>query len=100
MRLLTPIIEFTVDGPPREVVLYTLTSGARRGDPRSWVLEGSDDGRTWVMLDERQDEHFRWRRQTRPFLLDTAAAHARYRLRITASTRRRVTLAQWELLAR
>ncbi|HKN56063.1 MAG TPA: glycoside hydrolase family 92 protein, partial [Amycolatopsis sp.] len=100
VRLSASTIEFTVDGPPREVVLYTLTSGARRGDPRSWVLEGSDDGRTWVMLDERQDEHFRWRRQTRPFLLDTAAAHARYRLRITASTRRRVTLAQWELLAR
>jgi hypothetical protein len=96
----TPTLEFTVDGQPPELTMYTLTSGTRAGDPRSWVLEGSDDGRAWTTLDERRGETFRWRRQTRPFALGTPAAHARYRLRITESTRRRVTLAQWELLAR
>ena len=94
------LVEFTVDGDPREVTMYTLTSGARRGDPASWLLEGSDDAQQWVTLDERRDELFRWRRQTRPFVLATPASHAHYRLRITATTARRATLAQWELLAR
>jgi hypothetical protein len=80
--------------------MYTLTSGARRGDASAWVLEGSDDGVDWTTLDEREGELFRWRCQTRPFVLATPAAHARYRLRITATRGRRATLAQWELHAR
>jgi predicted alpha-1,2-mannosidase len=95
-----PVIDFAVEGEPREVVMYTLTSGSRRGDPRSWVFEGSGDGETWVTLDERIGETFRWRRQTRPFALAEPARCARYRLRVTSSTARRVTLAQGELLAR
>ncbi|KZB85956.1 GH92 family glycosyl hydrolase [Amycolatopsis regifaucium] len=95
-----PVLEFPVDDAHRDVVMYTLTSGSRRGDPRSWVLEGSDDGEHWVSLDQREGETFRWRRQTRPFALSKSAKHARYRLRITSSTTRRVTLAQGELLAR
>ncbi|OXM45688.1 alpha-1 2-mannosidase [Amycolatopsis thailandensis] len=95
-----PVIDFPVEDTSREVVMYTLTSGSRRGDPRSWVLEGSDDGERWTLLDQREGEAFRWRRQTRPFALAEPARHARYRLRITSSTARRVTLAQGELLAR
>ncbi|SFW82688.1 GH92 family glycosyl hydrolase [Amycolatopsis australiensis] len=99
-RTTTPAIEFTVTGPPRPVVLYTLTSGTRRGDPSAWVLEGSDDGTRWTTLDERHGELFRWRRQTRPFALAHPAAHPHYRLRITATRGGRATVAQWELLAR
>ncbi|MFJ8916155.1 GH92 family glycosyl hydrolase [Amycolatopsis sp. NPDC102389] len=95
-----PVIEFPVEDRSREVVMYTLTSGSRRGDPRSWVLEGSDDGERWTLLDQREGEKFRWRRQTRPFALAGPARYARYRLRVTSSTARRVTLAQGELLAR
>ncbi|MEU3627496.1 alpha-1 2-mannosidase [Amycolatopsis coloradensis] len=95
-----PVVDFPVEDTSREVVMYTLTSGSRRGDPRSWVLEGSDDGERWVLLDQREGETFRWRRQTRPFALAEPSRHARYRLRITSSTARRVTLAQGELLAR
>ncbi|WP_410581155.1 GH92 family glycosyl hydrolase [Amycolatopsis sp. lyj-108] len=95
-----PVIEFPVEDASRDVVMYTLTSGSRRGDPRSWVLEGSDDGEHWTLLDQREGETFRWRRQTRPFALAAPARHARYRLRVTSSTARRVTLAQGELLAR
>ncbi|WET76406.1 GH92 family glycosyl hydrolase [Amycolatopsis sp. QT-25] len=95
-----PVIEFPVEDASRDVVLYTLTSGTRRGDPRSWMLEGSDDGEHWTLLDQRAGETFRWRRQTRPFALAEPARHARYRLRVTSSTARRVTLAQGELLAR
>ncbi|WP_236792921.1 GH92 family glycosyl hydrolase [Amycolatopsis sp. GM8] len=94
----TPAIEYTVDGPPRPVEIYTLTSGTG-GAPTSWILEGSDDGQRWSELDRRTDETFPWPRQTRPFALARPAAHARYRLRFTASTKRKLSLAQWELLA-
>ncbi|WP_027927570.1 GH92 family glycosyl hydrolase [Amycolatopsis benzoatilytica] len=99
-RTRCPAVTFTVTGEPREVVLYTLTSGSRGGDPRDWVLEGSDDGQHWRTLDERAGEVFRWRRQLRPFALAAPAACRHYRLRVRASSGRRVALAQWELLAR
>jgi predicted alpha-1,2-mannosidase len=86
-------------GAPRTVRLYTLTSAALPGDPVSWVLEGSTEGTAWTVLDERRDEEFRWRRQTRPFRIAEPGAYRHHRLRITAATRRRVRLAQWELLA-
>jgi hypothetical protein len=98
-RSRTPTIQYTVDGPARAMELYTLTSGTR-GTPTAWTLEGSPDARTWTLLDEREAQSFRWRRQTRPFALDRPATYPHYRLRITATTGRRLSLAQWELLAR
>ena len=95
----TPTIEYTVDGPPRPVELYTLTSGTR-GTPTAWTLEGSADARTWTVLDERDTQNFRWPRQTRPFALHEPAAYPHYRLRITRASGLRLSLAQWELLAR
>lgn len=94
----TASVEFTVDGSPRAVELYTLTSGTH-GSPTAWVLEGSADGHAWQVLDERSGEAFRWPRQTRPFALAEPAAFPRYRLRVTGSSGRRLSLAQWELLA-
>jgi predicted alpha-1,2-mannosidase len=98
-RSRTPTIEYTVDGPPRPVEIYTLTSGTR-GAPAAWTLEGSADGQTWDVLDQRDGEVFAWRRQTRPFALAGPAAYPRYRLRIRDTTGRRLSLAQWELLGR
>jgi hypothetical protein len=89
---------------PREgatVRYYTLTSGTRRDDPRSWTLRGSDDGANWTVLDERTHETFRWRRQTRPFAVANPGTYTHYRLDITENTGApTVTLAQVELLAR
>jgi predicted alpha-1,2-mannosidase len=99
-RSSAPAVTFTALGDPRPVELYTLTSGGRAGDPESWVLEGSADGTRWTVLDERLGQRFRWRRQTRPFGLAEPARYPHYRLRITGGTARRISLAQWELLAR
>lgn len=95
----TPIIGYTVDGPVRPVEIYTLTSGTR-GAPTAWALEGSTDGQRWELLDRREGETFRWERQTRPFALARPAAYPHYRLRVASSTGRKLSLAQWELLAR
>lgn len=80
------------------VRMYTLTSGSRPGSPSGWVLEGSADGREWTVLDERRDEVFRWRRQTRAFRVAEPRHYRHHRLRITDTTWPRLRLAQWELL--
>ena len=65
---------------------YTLTSGTAGDDPRSWTLRGSDDGATLDVLDERDGETFRWRRQTRPFRVANPGAYSTYRLDITENS--------------
>jgi hypothetical protein len=68
----------------RPVTFYTLTSGtADGGDPSAWVVKGSNDGLRWDVLDERSDETFRWRSQTRPFKLSRPGSYASYRIEVT-----------------
>jgi predicted alpha-1,2-mannosidase len=93
-------IRYALRGSRATVRRYTLTSGSRPGDPKSWELEGSNDGQTWVTLDKRADEEFRWRRQTRAFTVASPGEYAQYRLKITANTgERTTTIAEIELLA-
>jgi len=73
------------------VSLYTVTAGPELTD---WVLEGSNDGEYWSVLDARSGETFRWERQTRPFQL-AGGACAHYRLRVAGAA----TLYQLELFA-
>ena len=69
-----PWLQYRFTGS-RPVTFYTLTSGtAAGGDPSAWVVKGSNDGSRWDVLDERSDETFRWRSQTRPFKLARPAA--------------------------
>ncbi|GAB2951119.1 GH92 family glycosyl hydrolase [Nonomuraea fastidiosa] len=83
-------------GERRRAAFYTLTSGAEEaGDPAGWVLEGSNDGTRWKVLDERSGERFAWRLQTRPFKIPKPGAYAQYRIRFTGGG----SLAEIELLA-
>jgi predicted alpha-1,2-mannosidase len=85
-----------------DVDLYTLTSGgdAPDRDPQDWSLEGSLDGRSWQLLDQRTGEHFRWRRQTRVFSSHDHTPYTRYRLRIARNHGAPLTqLSEVELLA-
>ena len=83
----------------REVAMYTLTSGTQLGDPESWRLEGSSDGKTWSVLDARQGQVFPWRRYTRAFSVSHPGRYSHYRLTITASSGdNRTSLAEIELL--
>jgi hypothetical protein len=77
------VIGWTFEEPTR-AELYTLTSGTEEADPSGWRLEGSDDGRDWTLLDARNDQVFRWRRQTRPYVISEPGAYRRYRLTLTA----------------
>jgi predicted alpha-1,2-mannosidase len=97
-----PWIQFRFTGEvKRQVRFYTLTSGTGdpSGDPRAWVVKGSNDGGSWKTLDERRSEAFQWRSQTRAFKLARPGNYAYYRIDVTengglATT----TLAEIELL--
>ena len=85
---------------PHRVELYTLTSGPDdAADPTGWRLLGSRDGAHWTTLDERADEGFTWRRQTRPFRVARPGDYTHYRIDWTGTSRPHLTLAEIELLA-
>jgi predicted alpha-1,2-mannosidase len=83
---------------PHDIVeFYTLTSGKAAGnDPRSWVLKGSFDGKNWAVVDERKDQTFQWRQQTRAFKVAKPSRYTHYRLEFGGP----VTLAEVEFLAK
>ncbi len=100
-RTPTAWFAYRLPGDGATVRYYTITSGTRGDDPRSWTLRGSDDGATWTVLDERAGEEFRWRRQTRPFAVANPGSYRHYRVDITESSGGpTVTIAEVELLAR
>ncbi|MBO0511184.1 glycosyl hydrolase family 95 catalytic domain-containing protein [Streptomyces beijiangensis] len=73
---------------PRQaaVTSYTLTAAPDRpqDDPRSWVLEASQDGSAWVTLDTQSPgAPFAGRGETRTFQLTNSAAYRAYRLSLT-----------------
>ncbi|MEN8128007.1 MAG: glycoside hydrolase family 95 protein, partial [Planctomycetota bacterium] len=87
MMLRTPI------GTPKVVTRYSLTSakqsakkGSNRPDfkgytPKTWKLEASQDGKTWVVLDHRQDEPaWKMEGETRTFEFKNTKAYHLHRL--------------------
>ncbi|MFG1817214.1 GH92 family glycosyl hydrolase [Kribbella sp. NPDC049174] len=97
IRLDNPTITWTLS-EPATAAFYTLTSSQSEADPTAWQLEGSPDGSSWTVLDERTAQTFTWRRQTRPFEIANPSEHQHYRLTITASTGE-VALSEVELLS-
>jgi len=64
------------------IASYAFTSGndVPQRDPRSWVLEGSADGKAWVEVDRRALERpFEERRQTKTFEIARPGAFRFYR---------------------
>ncbi|MGA5304970.1 GH92 family glycosyl hydrolase [Nucisporomicrobium flavum] len=97
----TPSWQWDFTGGGQKADYYTLTSGAVAGDPKAWKLSGSYDGTTWTTIDERSDQTFDWRLQTRPFKIAKPGRYASYKLDVTANTgETSTTLAEVELLGR
>jgi predicted alpha-1,2-mannosidase len=97
-----PWVQYRFRDDSKQLVrFYTLTSGdgPAAGDPRSWVLSGSNDGSSWRVLDQRSHELFPSRLQTRPFKLAIPANYSRYRIEFIANGGGATTgLAEVELL--
>lgn len=70
---------------PQFIGAYTFTSGndAFERDPKDWTLEGSNDGVNWVTVDERSEESFGTRLETRRFEIAIPVAYTHFRLNIT-----------------
>ncbi|GIF12695.1 GH92 family glycosyl hydrolase [Actinoplanes teichomyceticus] len=96
----TPQVDWSYRGGRQAPTYYTLTSGAKPGDPSDWKLQGSRDGITWTTVDSRRGETFAWRNQTRPFRIDRPGRYTRFRLAVTGTTgAEQANLAEIELLA-
>lgn len=93
----------------KTVQMYSMTSAAgssgdsdpQRSDPKSWVLKGSVDGKRWVELDKKENEHFTWRLQTRAFSVKQPGQYMYNKLEITENNGGGSTsLAELELLGK
>jgi len=72
---------------PQIANVYTMGSAndSQARDPKSWRIEGSQDGTNYVTLDSRQDQVFDNRFQTRIFDFDNTVAYKFYRLVILSN---------------
>ncbi|WP_083972014.1 GH92 family glycosyl hydrolase [Actinoplanes awajinensis] len=96
----TPKVTWAYRGGKQAPTYYTLTSGAKAGDPADWKLQGSRDGITWTTVDSRRGEVFTWRNQTRPFRIDRPGRFKQFRLAVSKTTgAEQANLAEVELLA-
>ena len=83
-----PSIQYAFGSNRRYAVsLYTLTSAADTPefDPRDWLLQASNDCVHWQTIDQRSNQQFTWRRQTRVFSAQNHLPFACYRLKIDAN---------------
>ena len=72
---------------PQTVTSYAFTSGDDMPgrDPRSWVLEGSADGKAWAVVDRHAlDKPFERRHQTKTFEIARPGAFRWYRFTFAA----------------
>lgn len=80
-------IAYTLSGNTSKAVCrYELTSAEDlpQCDPRDWDLEGSNDGKTWIVLDTRKNQFFGNRNQTRIYAAKNDTPFSKYRLSIKA----------------
>ncbi|WEK35353.1 MAG: DUF1735 domain-containing protein [Candidatus Pseudobacter hemicellulosilyticus] len=87
----------------RTIHAYSLTTGNDEAsrDPKTWELQGSDDGATWKTLDTRTDYLFSGRRQMVNFELTNGDGHAylHYRLFVNYNNGNAgFQLSEWRLL--
>ena len=67
------------------VTQYAITSGndAPPRDPKSWTLEGSNDGENFVTIDSRENQDWTSRNERREFTFTNTVKYRYYRLNMT-----------------
>lgn len=82
----------------KKVKMYTLTSSGNSDSAAQvrWVLKGSNDGENWSVLDERENESFKWQQYTRAFEIENPESYSFYRLEVTGN--QSVSLSELEFL--
>ena len=84
------------------VTKYSLTSGndASERDPKSWVLEGSNDGVTWVEIDRKSNQNFANRGERKVVVFSNEEAYSRYRFQFQNTSGNLFQLAELELFGK
>jgi hypothetical protein len=88
---------------PQTTGAYTITSAndAPGRDPRDWILEGSNNGVDWTLLDKRLGQSFGSRFLTVKYTFSNQDAYKFYRYTVTAvSSGSLWQQAEWRLLRR
>ena len=77
-------ITYTYTSPVR-INCYSITAAKDNVsfDPKSWVLEASDNGEDWNVIDTREGQLFSNRYATQLYALDKDAEYTIYRLTVT-----------------
>ena len=86
---------------PEKIGAYTITSGndAPDRDARDWQLQGSNDGTTWTLLDDRTNQVFPDRNQVIRFEFDNSTAYKYYRMLISANGGSNLLqISEWRLI--
>lgn len=81
---------------------YELTSGndAPDRDPFDWQIQGSNDGETWEVLDERKGQTFEERNQTREFFFENDTPYLFYRFDVINNNGGGLfQMSEWRVLA-
>lgn len=79
-------VSFTAQ-QPQILTSYQLTSAvdAPGRDPKHWIVEASNDGINWQVIDQQNNQDFTSRRLTKIFKLDNKKAFSKYRFHLTQS---------------
>lgn len=81
-------LQYKFDNPNGYILnQYTITSANNEpnNDPKEWVLEASSNGVNWIELDNRSNETFSERFQTKSFTVDNQKTYQYYRLNVKAN---------------
>jgi len=80
-------LQYAFNGDGYAVSKYRIISAndAPERDPKDWKVLGSQDGKTWVTLDERKDQSFADRFTANVYTIKTPAVYKMYRLAISAN---------------
>lgn len=82
------------------VTQYSITSAndAATRDPKSWTLEGSNNGSTWTTLNTQTNQTFAARFQTNTYTFTNSSGYLYFRLSITANNGSAATqFSEWHL---
>ena len=66
--------------------LMTSANDSEDRDPKSWQVQGSNDGSAWTTLDTQTNQDFPARYQTKTYTFSNTTAYTYYRLNITENS--------------
>lgn len=92
-----------VSPSPGQLRRYTITSGNDQPekDPLHWKVLGSNDGLSWVLLDERYYVNFEQRNQTISFTVPIDGEFTHFRMQILAANASSdFRIAEWQLFGK